>query len=391
LKRASVVALSPDVLRVVDSIYAPARQALAARLAALEIALFFAGSALQLVILFVGYASGAWAALRAALEKRIRRPLALTAVFVVLAFAIYVVLLLPFSWFAGFTVPHAFGLSRENPATWYHDWFVGNVVSVVVLVVLAALYGVAVRRFGNAWPVVVAVALAPIIVVANAIYPAFIAPLFNSYQPLPSSPLTRSILSLAQSQGISASAVYEYDMSRQTTESDAYVSGLGPTARIAVGDNLLANFKPDETLYIVAHEMGHYKLHHIWWGSLYGWLGAIVATVFVWLVGGWMLRASPRHARAFDDPAALPMLAAVLLVFALLGMPAANAVSRSIEHAADAFAAAHTRLDGAGVRAFARIGSEDLSVLHPSPFVVWYFYTHPPLDERIEYAADNAR
>jgi len=71
--------------------------------------------------------------------------------------------------------------------------------------------------------------------------------------------------------------------------------------------------------------------------------------------------------------------------------PVTNGLSRGIEHAADVFAADHTALGGAGVRAFARLGSVDLSVLHPPDLVVWYFYDHPPLDERVEYAAEHAR
>ncbi|HXW76443.1 MAG TPA: M48 family metalloprotease, partial [Candidatus Eremiobacteraceae bacterium] len=158
-----------------------------------------------------------------------------------------------------------------------------------------------------------------------------------------------------------------------------------------VGDNLLDDFKPDEVLYIVAHEMGHYVLHHIWWGSLYAWLGSIVAIAWIALAGGAIVAASgPRLARSIEDPAALPLLAALFLAFTLITQPAANAISRGIEHAADDFAARHTHLGDAGVRAFARLGAQDLSVLHPSPLVVWYFYTHPPLDERIEYAASVA-
>ena len=100
-----------------------------------------------------------------------------------------------------------------------------------------------------------------------------------------------------------------------------------------------------------------------------------------------MRRAGPARSRGLDDPAALPLLAALLLVFALVTEPAANALSRGIEHAADAFAAATVHMDDAGVRAMARLGSEGLSVLHPSSQVVWYFYTHPPLDARIAFAA----
>lgn len=386
-----MVLFSLDVQRIVDAIYPPQRQAIAAQLSALEIKLFFASSILQLALLFGFYYTGAAARLRGALERRLKQPLTVTAVFVAVTFAGFSLVLLPLDWYAGFVVTHAFGLSRETPATWYHDWLVGNGVSLVVLLLLALPFGPAVQRFGKRWPLVAAAVAAPLIVFGNAIFPAYVAPLFNQYTPMPPSPLAASILALASREGIEASAVYEYDMSRQTTEGNAYVAGLGPTARIAIGDNLLKDLKPDEVLYVVAHEMGHYKLHHIWWGSLYGWLGAIAAISFLAWVGGAALRkTAPRLARGLDDPAALPLLAALLLCFALITEPAANAVSRSIEHAADAFAASQTQLGDAGVRAFARLGSEGLSVLHPQPLVVWYFYTHPPLDERIAYAAESA-
>jgi Zn-dependent protease with chaperone function len=87
----------------------------------------------------------------------------------------------------------------------------------------------------------------------------------------------------------------------------------------------------------------------------------------------------------------LPSVAFVVLAASIVLAPVTNALSRGIEHAADVFAADHTALDGAGVRAFARIGTENLSSLHPPDLAVWYFYDHPPLDARVEYAAKHAR
>lgn len=382
--------LSPDVQHIVDAIYSPQRQAIAAQLSSLEIDIFFVSTVLQLALLFGFYYSGGAVRLRDAIERRLKRPVLVTAAFVAICYAGLALILLPLHWYASFVVPHAYGLSRETPATWFHDWAVGDLVNLGVLLLVALPFGPAVRRFGKRWPIVAAAVAAPLIVFGNAIYPAYVAPLFNQYVPMPPSPLTQSILSLAASQGVDASAVYEYDMSKQTTVGNAYVAGLGPTARIAVGDNLLKDLKPDEVLYVVAHEMGHYKLHHIWWGSLYGWLGAIAAIAFLaWVGGAAVGRSTLRLARGLDDPGAIVLLAALLLCFALATEPIANGISRQIEHAADAFAAAHTNLGDAGVRAFARLGSEGLSVLHPSPLVVWYFFTHPPLDERIAYAAEQ--
>ena len=382
--------IAPDIQQIVDSIYPPARQAIAAQLSSLEIRIFFASAALQLVLLAGFYYTGWSARVLAWYVRLLKNRLLATAVFLAKVYGGLAILLWPLDWYAGYVVPHRFGLSDETPGTWFHDWAVGWLVSLVVILVVCLPFGPLVRRLGARWTVVAAAAAAPLIVFGNAIFPAYVAPLFNTYTPMPPSQLTQSILDLAAREGISASAVYQYDMSRQTNEGNAYVSGLGPTARIAVGDNLLKDLRPDEVLYVVAHEMGHYKLHHIWWGSLYGWIGSIVAIVFLALAGSAVVRrGAPRLAHGVDDPAALPVLAALLLAFALVTEPVANGISRGIEHAADVFAASQVHADHAGVRAFARLGDEGLSVLHPSPIVVWYFYTHPPLDYRIAYAADH--
>jgi len=379
---------SLEVQQIVDSIYPPARQAIATQLSSLEIKIFFASAVLQLALLFGFYYTGWSSRAYAWYGRLLKNRMLTTVVFLMKVWGGFAILMLPLDWYAGFTVPHKYGLSLETPATWFHDWIVSWLVTLVVFLVIAVPFGPLVRRLGQRWPLVAIAVAAPLIVFGNAIFPAYVAPLFNAYTPLPPSPLTKSILDLAARQGISASAVYEYNMSLQTTEGNAYVSGLGPTARIAVGDNLLKDLKTDEVLYVVAHEMGHYKLHHIWWGSLYGWLGSIVAIVFLALAGGAIVRrGAPKLSRGLDDPAATPMLAGLLLAFALVTAPVTNGISRGIEHAADVFAAQNVHIDHAGVRAFARLGSEGLSVVHPSPIVVWYFYTHPPLDERIAYAA----
>jgi STE24 endopeptidase len=137
--------------------------------------------------------------------------------------------------------------------------------------------------------------------------------------------------------------------------------------------------------------MGHYKLGHLWLGSFYAWIGSIFAIALIAFAVPRILTRVPGRARDLADPAALPMVAFVLLAASVVLAPVTNGLSRGIEHAADVFAADHTELGGAGVRAFARIGTENLSILHPPDLAVWYFYDHPPLDERVEYAAEHAR
>lgn len=381
---------APNIDSIVNSLYPPVRQALALEVASIDRRLFWLGAAVQLVIFAWLYYSGASAALRAWLEQRVRRRFLVSALLVTIVIVASAIVTLPLTWYGSFTIPHRYDLSRESPALWLHDWALELVLTIIVVVPLGALFFSVVRRAPRTWPLIAAAAAAPLVLVASVILPVFIEPLFNEFKPLPPSPLTNSILQLAAAHGVHASRVYVYDFSKQSTVAQAYVSGIGGSERIALSDTLLTQFKPDEALYVTAHELGHYVHRDLWWGTLYAWLGACLTIAFVYLAGPWLVRRSSARATSVDDPAATPLIFALLLAFALLTQPIVNAISRQIEHNADAFAAANTHLGDAGVRAFARLGSEALAPLHPPPLVVWYFYTHPPLDERIRFAAEQA-
>jgi len=385
-----VTALPPAIQALVDATYPIQRQVLADDLASISRPLYFTFIVFELAFLLWFYYSGLSARLRDALERKIPNPLLSALVFIALTFAGLSVLMIPLSFYGGFILPHQFGLSGEGEGRWLRDWAVGLGVSALVLAPVGALFLRAVARFRH-WPLVAAAGAAVLILFGSAIYPVFIAPLFNTFTPLASSALTRAILKLAADQGIKASVVYQYDMSAQTREANAYVAGLGGTERIAIGDTLLRGMKPDEVIFVMAHEIGHYKLGHLWLGALEGWLGSLVLIAFLAFLGPRLMARNPTRSRNLSDPAAVPLLAALVLVFQTLTLPVANALSRNIEHAADVFASEHTDLGDAGVRAQARLASMDLSPLHPSPLVVWYFYSHPPTDQRIMDAARASR
>jgi len=384
-----MITFPPNVERIVDSIYPVSRQMLANELASIERPLYFVFVAFELAFLLWFYYSGLSARLRTWLESAITNPFRRAAAFVAIVFVGLSIVLLPLTYYAGFVLPHEFGLSDETLGRWFRDWAVGLALGVAIAAIVGALFLRIVARF-RAWPAIAAAGAAALLIFGSAIYPVFIAPLFNKFTPLPPSFLTRAILRLAAQQGIDASVVYEYNMSLQTREANAYVAGLGKTERIAVGDNLLRGMRPDEVLYVMAHEIGHYKLGHLWLGTFEAWIGSVLAIMLIATVGAWLVARRPALAHDLSDPAVIPLVVALLAVFQVVTAPISNALSRNIEHAADVFAAEHTHLGDAGVRSQARLASMDLSPLHPSPLVVWYFYTHPPSDERIMDAARAA-
>jgi STE24 endopeptidase len=385
-----MVTFPPNIEQIVDAIYPVPRQMLANELASIERPLYFIFIFFELAFLMWFYNSGLSARMRTAMESRIASPFLSAAAFIAIAFIGLSCAMLPLSFYAGFVLSHQFGLSEETLGRWMRDWSVDLALSAAITAIVGALFLRIVARF-RGWPAIAAAGAAVLLVFGSAIFPLFIAPLFNKFTPLPPSPLTRAILKLAAEQGIDASVVYEYNMSLQTLEANAYVAGLGGTERIAVGDNLLRGMRRDEVLYVMAHEIGHYKLGHLWLGTFEGWLGILVAIGLIATLGAQLIRRNPGLARDLSDPAAVPLVAALIIVFQVVTAPVANALSRNIEHAADTFAAQHTHLGDAGVRAQARLASMDLSVLHPGPVIVWYFYSHPPTDERIMDAARAAR
>ena len=383
------VAFPPAIQAIVDQTYPPARQALAEQLSRVTHPLYLIFTIFELALLLCFYYSGLSTRLRTALERAIPNPLLSAAAFIAVAFVALSVVMLPLTFYGDFIIAHEFRLSDETVGRWLRDWAVAVALSTAILAPAGAVLLRLIAR-SRIWPLLAAAGAAIFLIVGNAIFPLFIAPLFNRYTPLPPSPLTRSILALAASQGINASVVYEFDMSVQTNEVNAYVSGLGRTERIALADTTLASMRPDEVLFVMAHEMGHYKLGHLWILTAEAWGFVVVGILLVATLGAWFAKRDPRLARGLADPAVVPLLAVLILVYQLASMPAENALSRNIEHAADAFAGKHADAGDVGVRAQARLASIDLAPLHPNPLWVWFFYTHPPADQRIMDAARAA-
>ena len=168
----------------------------------------------------------------------------------------------PLTLYEGFFREHAYGLSNQSFWAWAGDFGIGFAVTMIsALIVLPILYA-AIRAAREQWWIWGAGIFILVQVIAAVIYPIFIAPLFNHYQPLPDSPLKQEILSLARANDIPAQNVWLDDASRQSSRISANVSGFLGTTRITLNDNLLKQGTHDEVLAVLGHEMGHYVMDH---------------------------------------------------------------------------------------------------------------------------------
>jgi len=227
-------------------------------------------------------------------------------------------------------------------------------------------------------------------VAGTLLQPLVVDPLYNKFTPLRDQQLKQKILELAARAGIPGRHVFEVDKSAQTVTYNAYVSGFGPSQRIVLWDTTLKGMKEDEILFVMGHEMGHYKLHHIWKGIALTSAFSFLFFYFLARIAAWGMKRF-RGQWGFDslgDVASLPLLAAAMTLLAMLSQPAVNGFSRQIEHEADVFAVEVTRDNDAGARSFLKLSSQNRSNPEPPLLIKYFLYSHPPLLERIRFALE---
>jgi len=343
---------------------------------------------IALVILFSGLA----AALRNIAHGLGRRLYVRVLVFLALYTLADFVLGFPLACYRGYALEHQYGLSTQSLLAWLGEQGKDAAVTVFTFGLLPILWLAwrAIQRWPRDWWLPVAAGTLPLILAGALLQPLVIDPLYNRFTPLRDQQLKERILELAARAEIPGRDVYEVNKSAQTLKFNAYVSGFGPSQRIVLWDTMLQGMEEDEILFVMGHEMGHYRLGHIWKGI---GLVSLMSFLFFFLVSrlaGWAVARFGAH-WGFEDPgdvAAMPLLAALVTLLALVAQPAVNGFSRAIEHEADVFAVEVTRDNDAGARAFLKLGSQNRSNPEPSAFVKLFLYTHPPLVERTRFALD---
>jgi STE24 endopeptidase len=220
--------------------------------------------------------------------------------------------------------------------------------------------------------------------VLGQLVPVIIVPLFYKVTRLDDAPLLDRLHRLAEGTGLTVEGIYRLDLSAETRKANAALAGLGRTRRVLLGDTLLAQFTPEEIEVVFAHEVGHHVHRHL--------PKMIVGNVILAAAGLALVDIALRHIapalgyRAFDDPAAFPLLALALMLFGLPLGPLVNAVSRFFERQCDRYALERTHNPVAYVSAFTKLARLNKADPDPNRLVVWLYHDHPPIRERLAMA-----
>ena len=384
----SVPAQAPDTTAT-TAVPVPEPSALAVRYHRSSHAIWAGATALELLVpaalLFTGFSARVRDLARRTARGRWFFTVAIYGAAYVLVQAI---VFLPFAWYAGFVRQHAYGLSTETAGQWLADWGKGTAITVVVAALVLWIPYRLLRASPGRWWLWTGLLTAPLTALAMIVAPVWIAPLFDDYGPMRDRALGARIHQLAARAGIPDSRIYEVRKSDETRQVNAYVTGFGGTKRIVLWDTLVDQLEPDEVVFVMGHEIGHFVLRH----TLTVILGAtLLATLSLYLVHRVAGRLIGLFGHRFgfdrlDDVASLPLLALVGGVVMLATAPAMLALSRWQEREADRFGLEITRDNQAAARAFVRLHDENLAVPRTGLWYRLWRGSHPDLADRIEFS-----
>ena len=287
----------------------------------------------------------------------------------------------PFSYYSTFVIEEKYGFNKTTRKTFFLDklkgWIMGAVIGGVLLGAIIWFYQTTGENFWfYAWGIITVFT-----VLMNLFYARFIVPLFNKQSPLEEGSLRSQIENYASKVGFTLDKIFVIDGSKRSTKANAYFSGFGSEKRITLYDTLIKDLNEEEIVAVLAHEVGHYKRHHI----IINLFVTILTTGFtLWLLS--LFIGNPLLSEALH--VSKPSFHIGLIAFGVLYSPISgltglvmNYLSRKFEYQADNFAK-NTYAAPPLISGLKKLSKNSLSNLTPHPLYVFAHYSHPTLLQR---------
>ncbi len=317
------------------------------------------------------------------LSKRgfIIRVFSISAVYLVVS----EVLEMPWSVFAGWWRETEYGRTSQP----LMDFLSQGLLALAISVLLFSLFMVAIYAFiqkaKRLWWLWGGTFSGVCVAVLMVVGPTYIAPLFNDYQPVPPGEVRDAVEAMAINAGIPTDRIFMYDGSRQSNNFTANVAGIGGAARIAISDVALDEATLDEVKAVTGHEIGHYKLGHVW--------DSVVLTIVIVMASFFIAdKAFNAVARLFGaredigDPTTVPVLLFLVGVIGIFTQPMSNTLSRMNETEADHYS--YEMVDLPDGMASALVKTAEYRNPRPGKLEEWLFYTHPSVEQRVRAAME---
>ena len=299
---------------------------------------------------------------------------------------------MPLSLYQTFRLEQRFGFNQMTLGLWLGDLCKSTLVGAIIGLPLATLILWVMGSTGSLWWLWAWGTWTIFNLLLMWIFPSFIAPLFNKFEPLADESLKSRVTQLMERCGFAAKGLFVMDGSRRSAHANAYFTGFGNSKRVVFFDTLLKQLNPGEVEAVLAHELGHFKHKHItkrmvmMFGvsvlgfALLGWLSQ--QPWFYSGLGVDILQSKYLGVPAENNALALLLFMLAVPVFSFFITPLMSAMSRRDEFEADAYAM--QQADGAQLAsALLKLYEDNASTLTPDPWYVSFYYSHPPAVDRL--------
>lgn len=291
---------------------------------------------------------------------------------------------LPLSWYRSFRIEARFGFNRMTQGMFFLDLLKGLLLGAILglpllWVVLKLMNSAGTLWWLYAWAVWLSFSL-----LISWAWPIFIAPLFNKFTPLKDAALAERISQLLSRCKFSSAGVFVMDGSSRSTHGNAYFTGLGRNKRIVFFDTLVDRLSPTEIEAVLAHELGHYSLHHIRKGLMLSSVLSLLAFALLGRLANWPEFYTALGVNQPSTHAALLLFMLASGPFIFFFTPIGAAWSRKHEFEADTFAAQHADAQQL-IRALVKLYRDNASTLTPDAVHSRFYDSHPPALERIAF------
>ncbi|MGB5925971.1 MAG: M48 family metalloprotease [Dehalococcoidia bacterium] len=296
----------------------------------------------------------------------------------------YGVIVAPLSYHYDFVLPHRYGLSNQNLASWLRDRVKASGLELLLGLCLVIIVYWLIGHLPALWWLAAALVMFSVSLILTWLTPTFLIPLFFKLKPLEEGELKEKLVNLAGRAGVDVAECLTMDLSSKATTANAMLSGWGKSRRIIFSDTLLRGYSWDEIEVTLAHELGH-RLHH----DIPKLRGVQAATfLLAFYLANLALSAGVVlfSLQGITDIAGLPWLILILAMLVLVLQPALNWYSRRLERAADETALALSNNPQAFIALMTKLTDQNLAEAEPGQWAKLLFYDHPTYNERIKLA-----
>lgn len=290
---------------------------------------------------------------------------------------------MPFSVYSTFVVEARHGFNKTTPRLWLTDLMKSQLIGAIILSLVLAVVFALIQWSQNHWWLWVWGFMALFTLFMMFISPYIIEPLFNKFEPVTEAGLEDEIRAMMEKAGLQVGSVMQMDASKRSGHSNAYFTGIGRVKRIVLYDTLIKQMSHREIVAVLAHEIGHWRLGHIWKRLLLAEAIAFFCAFGVYHALNWAGLPGLLGLSEISLAARMVVLGFVasLLTFPLT--PLSSWLSRRQEYEADRFAREVTGDPEALATALVKLSAENLANLHPHPLYATFYYSHPPVVERV--------